>query len=493
MSSPVDIPFHSFVKIDRRKKDAIYLQVVYQFINAVKSNLLEEGDQLPGSRLIAKELQLHRKTIVAALEELQDQGWVEAVPNIGTFVKNPEQSTNAAEKNQGFKHPPEKASFYYRKEFILDTALEENLGTYCFTDGTPDFRIMKLEELVRFYTSAIKRKKPSGFVSKTIDGNLYFRDQLRYFLNVTRGFHLLKGFVLPMAGFEQVHSILARLLIHTGSVVLVEELSYFLPNMIYNQAGAKMKTIPVDTDGMDTNYIEKNFNPGDIRFVYLNPRCHYPTTVKLSEERKLHLLFLAEQYNFIIIEDDSDFEFSLNKNKQDSLFRKNGGHRVIYVGAFGRFLNPGFQRNFIIAPKDLLQEGAKYLNIFGKPDIMMDKALGELIHQGDIHRYLRKSKKIIAERRDMFAQLLQINFKNQIDFRTPTSGLAFWIAFKEVFSLTLLQKAAGKKGLFIPSICLYQNQSITALRLGFAHLNLHEMETAITLLAEAYWEVKNSI
>lgn len=489
MSSPVNIPFYSFVKIDRRKKDAVYMQIVYQFINAVKSKLLEDDDQLPGSRIIAEELQVHRKTIVAALSELQEQGWIKIIPNIGTFVRNPEFSSSKTKKNKVFQQPPEKAEFHFRKEFILDTPLEENLGKLYFTDGAPDYRINKSEELVRFYTSVIRRKKQSGPFPNTVDGSLLFKDQLSYYLNLTRGFHLSRDFLLPVAGLEQVHSILSRLLINTGDIVLVEELSYFLPNMIYSQAGANMKTIPVDADGMDIDYIQNNFKPGDIRLVHINTNCQYPTTVTLSNKRKAQLLDLAERYDFIVIEDDTDFEFSTMKNKNESLFRKNGGHRVIYIGAFGRFLNPGFQMNFLIAPKDLLQEGAKYLNIFGKPDAMMEKALGEIIHQGDIHRYQRKSKKIIAERKELFSGLLKTHFKNRTSFTVPLSGLAFWIQFKDSFSLIQLQIKAREKELFIPSICLYQNRSITALRLGFTHLNHQEMEEAIKILYEAYFDV----
>src|SRR5690606_581645 len=190
-----------------------------------------------------------------------------------------------------------------------------------------------------------------------------------------------------------------------------------------------------------------------------------------------------------VIEDDVDFEFSSAKDKEESLFRKNGGSRVIYIGAFGRFLNPGFQMNFLIAPKDLLEEGKKYLNIFGKPNFMLEKALGEIIYQGDILRYQRKSQKVIAERKEMFVQLLNIYFKNRITFSVPVSGLAFWIRFNDSFSLTHLQKRAREKGLLILSICLYQKQSVTALRLGFAQLNPQDMEEAVRLLNEAYWEV----
>ena len=492
MSSPVTIPFHSFITIDRRKKDAIYLQIVYQFINAVKRNILEDNDQLPGSRKIAEELEVHRKTIIAALTELQEQGWINTLPNIGTFVRNPELSPNQVQKNNVFQQPPEKAQFHFRKDFILDTPLEENQEKLYFTDGIPDYRLIKSEELVRFYTAVLKRKKQAGVNPNVINGRSFFRDQLSYYLNLTRGFHLSRDFLLPVAGVEQVHSILSRLLINAGDIVLVEALSYFLPNMIYNQAGAQMKTIPVDEDGMDIDYIQNHFKPGEIRLVYINTNCQYPTTVNLSKKRKKQLLDLAEAYNFIVIEDDCDFEFSLVKIQNESLFRKNGGNRVIYVGAFGRFLNPGFQMNFLIAPKDLLQEAAKYQNVFGKPDVMMEKALGDLIHQGDIHRYHRKSKKVIAERKDLFAQLLSIHFKNQITFTIPRSGLAFWIRFKDSFSLTQLQQKAKKKGLFIPSVCLYQNRSITALRLGFAHLNQQEMEDAVKLFNEAYGEVIGS-
>ncbi|SEA42431.1 aminotransferase-like domain-containing protein [Psychroflexus halocasei] len=488
MSSPVKISFKSFIKIDRRKKEAIYMQIVYQFINAVKSNLLEQGDQLPGSRKIATELQVHRQTVIAALEELQEQGWVKMQANLGTFVKNPEIYSKQNEVKKTFQQPPKKASYHFRKEFILDSPLDEHQEKFYFTDGTPDARVISTEELGRFYSSVMRRKKNQSTVFNTDKSKLFFKNQLSYYLNLSRGFHLSRDYLLPITSLEQVHSILARLLINSGDMVLVEEYSYFLSNMIFNQAGAQIKTTPIDAEGMDVEYIRKHFKPGEIRFVYLNTRSQYPTTKTLSEQRRKQLLRLAKAYDFIIIENDIDFEFSI-LNKKESLLSLDGADRVIYIGSFGRFLNPGFQMNFIIAAEDFLEEAAKYLNVYGKPDIMMKKALGELIHQGDIHRYQRKSKKVIAERKEGFAKLLDLYFKNQITFEVPDSGLAFWIQFKKFFSLTELQKKAKEKELFIPRICLYQDKKIRALRLGFAHFNQQEMETAIETLAQAYLEV----
>ncbi len=489
MSSPVNIAFHSFVKIDRSKKDPVYMQIVYQFINAVKTNLLEDGDQLPGSRKIAEDLQVHRKTIMASLVELQEQGWINSIPNIGTFVKNAELSSVAAIGSRAFRSPPEKAAFTFRKQFILDTPLLEHREDLYFTDGTPDYGIIKGEELARFFASVLRKANWFNEFQQATGGNLFFRDQLSYYLNITRGFHLSRKFLLPISGREQVFSILSQLLLKTGDIILVENLSYFLPNMIFGQAGAQLRTIPVDEDGMRVDFIREHFKAGEIRFVYLNPRSQYPTTVPLSEERKTALLQLAEQYNFIVIEDDDDFEFSLPKDRSASLYRKDGGNRVIYIGAFGRFLTPGFQMHLVIAPEDFLEEGKKYLNIFSRPNFLMEKTLGDIIHQGDVHRYQRKFYSVISERKRMFAQLLHTYFKSEITFSVPLSGLAFWVQFNQSFSLSHFQKRARKKGLLIPGICLYQNQNLIALRLGFGHLSKKEMGEAVRLLAEVYGEL----
>ena len=491
MSSPVKIAFSTFIKISRQKQDPVYLQIAYQVINAVKKKLLEDGDLLPGSRKLAEELQVHRKTMIAALAELQEQGWVEIVPNKGTFVRDLEQFS-ARTSNSYSGKLPEKAEFPFRKEFYLDMPFLERKENLLFTDGTPDFGMIKVQELLRVHASVVKRTVKRGEWHQH-NRNEFFRDQLSNYLNLSRGFQLSREFLLPVAGREQVFSILSRLLINRGDLILVEELSFYMPNMIFGQAGAKIKTVPVDEEGMDVNYVRKQFQKGQIRLVFLNSRSQYPTTVSLSKKRKEELLELANEYDFIIIEDDPDFEFSGSRERDFSLFKMDGVKRLIYTGIFGAFLTPGFQMCFLIAPKDLLQEADKYRNIFGKPNFLIERALGEMIYQGDIHRYQRKVRKVIMERKETFSELLKQYFGEEISFEIPVAGLAFWVWFREYISLTKLQETSRQKGLFISASCLYQNKDLTALRLGFAHLNPQEMPKALAILHEAYMEERGKI
>src|SRR5699024_12870164 len=93
----------------------IYLQIVYQFIQAVQRGLLSDGNKIPGSRNLCKELGVHRKTIVAALEELQTQGWVTIKPAVGTFVKNQDFDIKNEDTPSAHNTAIQNAAFQFRK------------------------------------------------------------------------------------------------------------------------------------------------------------------------------------------------------------------------------------------------------------------------------------------------------------------------------------------------------------------------------------------
>lgn len=487
MSSP-DIPsFSQFIKIDRRKSDPVYLQIVYQFIQAVQSRLLEVGNKIPGSRRLSKDLNVHRKTIIAALEELQSQGWVTIVPSVGTFVENPDLNSKNNQNSVATKQLNEDASFVFRKSFLLDSPAQKDRYPYIITDGIPDYRIIKTKELARFYSAALKRKnlltKPSSYLSET---NPFFKEQLSYYLNLTRGLHISKDNLVIANSRQILLYILTQLLVQPGHRILVGEYSDYYSNMVFQQAGAKVTTIPMDDEGIQVTYIRDHFHPRSIQFLYICSQHQYPTTSSLSENRRQELIALAKEYDFILVEDDPDFELTYEKAAIIPLIKRSQSNNVIYLGSFGKFLPPGFQADFMIGPKDFMEEAHKHLNIFGNMDQIKEQALGEMINEGDIHRYRRKAVQTYLGRRNLFASLIKQYFPTQLDFTIPKGGLGFWLEVKQPISLSKWTEKCHELGLFIPRTCLYQNQHLTALRLGFGHMKEQEIKEAVKILSEAY-------
>lgn len=487
MGSPVEIPYLSFIHLDRSSGTAIYMQVVHQLINAIQRGYLPKGTKLPGTRTLSELLVLHRRTVVAAYEELEAQGWIESRPNQGSFVVGASE-----EKVQRITTPgqrslqsyPRQTGFSFRQSNLLDNPFEQVSCDYAFNEGIPDIRLTQTDVLSRFYSANLKRKsnyRKMGYYNR--DGSEYLKEHLSNYLNLSRGLHISRNNLLITRSTEMSVYIISEILLQPGDTVVVAELSYFSVNMIFQKSGARICTIPVDEEGIDVEALEQLCLQQPIRMLYLTPHHHYPTTVTLSAERRIEVLRLASRFGFIILEDDYDFDFRYDRKPILPMASADTDGMVVYAGSFGKSLAPGFRTGFIVAPENLTVEMRKYLGIIDRQgDILVEQVLAEMIREGEIHRHLKKSVVVYKERRDRFAGLLQEHFGEQLSFGLPAGGLAIWTQWKKRINLYRLSQEAAGKGLFIPRTLLYQQKDLTAMRLGFGHFNQDEMMQAVLLL-----------
>ena len=94
MNSPVSDLLNQLIHFEKSSSKAVYIQIAEQIVNAIQRGYLIKGTVLPGTRSLSQILQVHRNTAVAVYDELASQGWVDIIPNKGTFVLVPAQ-TNA--------------------------------------------------------------------------------------------------------------------------------------------------------------------------------------------------------------------------------------------------------------------------------------------------------------------------------------------------------------------------------------------------------------
>ncbi|WP_199121368.1 PLP-dependent aminotransferase family protein [Pedobacter sp. ASV28] len=487
MSSPVEIPFLSFIQLERSTKTPIYLQLAQQLINAIQRGYLMAGTKMPGSRTLSELLQLHRKTVIAAYEEMDSQGWIETRPNKGTYVIYTAGSKfNERPYNSliSLAHYPSETGYSFKQSNILDNPFEHSSCTYQFTDGTPDIRLTQVHNLSSLYSASLKRKSMHKKMASQQYESEYFKEQLSNYLNISRGLHISKKNLVITRSTEMSLYIIAQLLIKPQDRVMVGELGLFTANMIFQKAGAKVATLPVDEQGIDVGRLAELLKTTPIRMVYITPHHHYPTTVSLSAQRRVQLLKLANEYGFIIIEDDYDYDFQYEKATIMPLASADLNGMVIYIGSFGKSLAPSFSTGFVVAPQNLVSEMHKYLGILDRQgDVVMEQVLGEMIAEGDIHRHLKKSLKIYQERRNHCCKLLIEYFKDEVSFDVPNGGLALWLKWKKPISLLKLAKVCKQHDLFIPKNILYQNQKLTAMRIGFGHLTTEEMQRSLEIMS----------
>jgi len=256
--------------------------------------------------------------------------------------------------------------------------------------------------------------------------------------------------------------------------------------MIFQHTRARIETVPVDEQGISVEALRKLCTRKKIRMLYLTPHHHYPTTVTLSAERRVEILQLAQTYGFIILEDDHDYDFHFNSSPLLPLASADSAGMVVYVGSFCKALSPGLRQGYVVAPENLIRELAKLRRIVDRQgDLVMEQAMAELLKEGEIQRHLKKALKIYQARRDLFCNLLVTHFGSDIRFQSPPGGLAVWLEWTVPVNLLRSSQRCYKRGLTIPQTLLFQNENISAMRLGFGNLNEAEIEEALQILKDS--------
>ena len=491
MDSPVLVPYRSFIQLDRNSAIPVYLQMSYQLINAIQRGYLMEGQKLPGSRQMGKLLGLHRNTVMACYTELDAQGWITVHPSRGSFVRNgkaekPEKlNTQRANAANRFTQYPKHVGFLFKKWSVLDNPFEHSEAKFSMDDGLPDPRLSHVSYLSRLLNTNMKRRgNRTKFGYNKSNGSAYYKENLANFLNLTRGLHVSPGNILVTRSLELSIYIVAETLLSPGDRVVVGELSYFATNMILQKAGATIVSVPVDSEGLDISAIRELCEKQPFRMLYTTPHHHYPTTVTLSARRRLELLELSATYGFIILEDDYDYDFHYDGSPQLPMASADTGGMVIYTGTFGKSLAPGFRSGFIVAPAELIDEMRKLLGIMDRHgDVLAELALGELIADGEIHRYLKKAVREYRGRRDCLAQLLREHLGEYVKFLEPTGGLAIWTEWRPGVNLMQLTKSCARHDLYLPRYLLYQSKKVSGIRMGFGSFTPEELAETVKVMA----------
>lgn len=471
-------PFETVILLDKTLKTPIYKQIAFAIMEAIRKGALKSGAHLPGTRALAKKLSVHRKTVIAAYDELQSQDWIVITPRKYTCVSKQIPGLQAQKWNDTAVSTP------YEKDFELpirtvERGLKRNnlIPEYVIDDGHPDVRLSPIDDLLKTYRSYTSRKYAikSAHIG-TDQGTLRLRQALSLYLSETRGLNSSVENILITQGAQMSIYLAAQLLLTNASSIVVGKPNYPAANRTFEENGAKLIEVDVDEEGLDTKAIEVICKTQNISAVYVIPHHHYPTTVTLSVSRRMELLALSQQYSFAIIEDDYDYDYHYTSSPYLPLASADHNGNVIYIGSFSKMLDPSLRIGFMVAPENFIMQAValrRLIDVGG--DGYMQNALANLIENGELKRHLKKAKKIYHDRRDFLEGLLKKELKECVFYTVPSGGMTFWIQLFSKYSVSYLQQIPQLK---ILRVDVEKN----GFRLGFASRNEDELIEIVAVL-----------
>lgn len=462
----------------------IHSKLLSRITMDIQSGRLIPGSMLPGSRSLANQLGINRKTVQQVYEELEVQGWLEVELRRGTFVSKtlPEQVLSDSNKNlisdsKNFKSSSELVEYLYRDAISLSDYIP------IANDGTPDARLIPYELLARTYRQVcIKLSRQSKLGYSDPRGVIELRNSIQTMLSNDRFMNCVEEEICIVRGSQMGIYLASRILDPQKGAIVMENLCYLPAEAAFRSNGFKILKCKLDDNGLDISHLSEILAGNNVSAIYVTPHHQYPTTVCLPMHRRLALLELSKLHKFAIIEDDYDHEFHYETNPIPPLASLNNSENVIHIGSMSKVLAPGLRVGYIVSdPKFIKRATQEIILIDRQGNPITEHVLSDLMESGEVKRHIRKVRRQYKERRDHAAKEFTRVFGSKVSFILPTGGLAIWLDISKLLDGRKLCDFANNDSILSTSFDKEQ-QIPSHIRFGFGSINLEEITQSIEKL-----------
>jgi len=343
------------------------------------------------------------------------------------------------------------------------------------SSSLPDSRLLALTMLGRAYHKASRVESAD---SNPAFGHYDLRSVLAIYLGERRGMLAFPESILVTSGNRMALNLLAWGLLGPGDLVAVEDPGDYLAWECLRQTGAGLMGIPVDGQGLDVDALEGRLRTARIRLLYLTPRFQVPSTVSLVPERRKRLLQLAHQHGFLIIEEDSEAEYTFEGRAILPLAAEAGAESLIHLFSFARLMAPGIRLGLLSAPPAIAERLSQVGRKMGWcSDGVLERAMTELLLDREIHRHIQRVRKVYRERRDALILHVRDRFDGLLEVRPPAGGLSAWVAAEPGLDLEGWCRRCAAEGIALLPGARYslEHPHPPGFRIGYASLTPDEM------------------
>ncbi len=452
---------------------------IYEVIRrAITTQILSAGERLPSTRSLADDLTVSRNTILAAFEQLLDEGYVASQTGSGTYVtynqhdgfsKNvsnnkivgeqiTEHSVESNAENTYVK--PEDSIGLSKRGLAACGAIKEYQSpvrvhneVQPFTPGEDDYAGFPYALWRRLLNRQWRTPDPALLDSSHDGGYLPLRKAIADYLRVSRAVNLTYDQVLITSGTQQSIDLCARLLTDHGDCAWVENPGYWAARRVLEVNGLQLHPVNVDKEGMAPSTKDYRTTP---RLIYTTPSHQYPKGMVMSYGRRRLLLDYAQNCKAWIIEDDYDSEFRFEGRPISSLQGMDQNGRVLYLGTFSKVMYPGIRLGYLVVPPNLVESFKSGLYELQRPgQVVIQAALADFIEEGHFASHIRRLRQIYGERRRLLQAALAPIATVGARLSTVDSGLHLVVEFDSICDDVRVAELASVQGLRVYPLSHY--------------------------------------
>jgi len=447
----------------------LYLSIADALKRDILSGSLKRGDRLPTLRELATALDVTPGTISRAYSEAQRRGLAQGEVGRGTYVLDPSPAhtvLHALADSQpalpGTTPPPARAE-------TLDLSIIKPHG----------------DTLEFWLRGALVNLAHSPDFARNLDyapegGHPAHREAgaqwLRQWLPGAQGQQVVitsgaqHGLMVAISALTQCHDL-----------VLCESLCYPGIISVTHSLQRRLGGVPMDAEGIIPEALRELCERERPAMLVCVATCQNPTTATMSNARREQIAALAEEFDFIILDDDL-YGF-LGTDPSIRPLSTFAPERSVYLTSLSKSVLPALRVGYLYSPPKMLSRlGSMVRSTVWMPSPLTAQLASNVITEGLDSKLMRIQRAEAAARQAMAAEI----FKG-LQLRSQPHSYHLWLTLPEPWSSDEFAQLARSNGVIISSGSQFQAERGSSTRgvriVLMSPTSREELHFALTKLA----------
>ncbi len=273
-----------------------------------------------------------------------------------------------------------------------------------------------------------------------------------------------------------------------GDILGVEAPTYDRALLQATLHGVDVLPVPVGDDGLDVDVLAAACAAGRVpKVLYTIPNFQNPSGATISLEKRQALVTLAEQYDFLILEDDPYGLLRFEGEHLPSIESLGGTERVIFTSSFSKTVAPGLRVGYIVAPAAIASGlVAAASRTYISPSLLAQAAIHHIVASGQFEPNVDRVTGLMRERRDAMVEGLR-HMPPGTRCTPPNGGFFLWLELPESLSADDLFDTAQAAGVqYVKGSDCFRDGGGRTLRLAYSGVSPAEIAEGMERLGGVF-------
>jgi 2-aminoadipate transaminase len=306
----------------------------------------------------------------------------------------------------------------------------------------------------------------------------------------TRGIACTAGDVIVTTGSQQALDLIAHTILDPGDVVAVELPTYIGGSASFFARSAELVGVQQDDEGIVPDSLREVASRTRIKLLYTIPNFQNPSGRLMTQARRDAVLAIAEEFDFLVIEDDPYGELVYVDGADTTAMKsRDTSGRVIYLGSFSKVLAPGLRCGWIVGAGALLERIEIAKQAADLCSGMLDQSIvEELVSGGELGPQIEKVRAFYRGKRGILIEELERHFSGRARWTSADGGLfTFMTLNDDVDTATRVADAVARGVAYIPGGPFFVDGSgRNTMRLTFAKEGDDRIREGVRRLASVF-------